>query len=1021
MKNLFALFASVLLAASISANAQNVNVSGTVTDANGPVFGAVVKVKGTTNGTATDINGKYSITADAKAVLEVSCLGYITVEEPVNGRSIINPVLQEDNEELDEIIVVGYGTVTKRSLISSVSSINAEKIAELPTPNITQQLAGRTPGIIAKQSGGGVNKTSQITIRGGSTPLVVIDGIIRSYNDFVYLNPEDIENMTVLKDATATAVYGSRAANGIIQVTTKKGSSSESLGVNYSFQQSWSQPTIFPELMDVWDRAAYTNIGRVNDGMEPAYNEEAIRKMKDGSDPLNYSNTDWKKLILKDFAPMSKHQVTMQGGTKNTTFYMSLAHQDQKALYTTDINNSQRTNINLAVSNFIEKIGLRTTAKIDGYLMDYRNNYVAEGSYDDDLTGRVLSNPLIPAYNQYGLIYDQAYALTLMQENTGYSKDRNRTFNGQLAFDWALPWVKGLSLRATGNYRTYANSTKRWLADAAAYAWDSTEGWYNRQNYLTHITSTGYETTLQFFGEYKNTFGKHSVDILGGYESTYAFSDSYSAERGPFAFKIDQMSVGPQTDMKANGSEAEQGRAGWVFQAKYSYDDRYFIEGSMRYDGSDLFPKEHRWGLFYGGSVGWHLGNEAFMQNLKDKHVFDVLKLRASYGQIGMDNWGSPYNLSRFAYLSSYNMSTSARVVDGAYVPGFSEGALPCTDITWFTTYQTDAGFDFESLNHRLYGSFDWFYYRTTGFLYSPDPLKVGYTAPLGQSLPKTVSDGEHRREGFDLNLGWRDSIGDFTYDLSFNLTKFNQLWNVMPSESEASLMNPYTRQTQQTGYYSSTLHALGFYTSSEDVYNSVKRTGSTNLGAGDVKYEDFNGDGKIDGEDNQRLGKNSFPRAQYGFLVNLGYKGFRLDMLFQGASKANLYVTAFNEQMSPLNIAFDYQTDVWSPDNTNAAFPRWTSSPTMNGSNNYQNSDLYFLNAGYLRLKSLNFSYDFKHKLLRDANWIKTCRLSLSGTNLLTFSKMNKYFVDPENAGGTAASSYSVDRTFSVGVNIGF
>ena len=301
MKRLYALFASVLVAATIGVNAQNVKVSGTVTDSNGPVAGAVVQVKGTSIGTATGNDGKFSINADANAILEVSCLGYLTFEEAINGRSVINLTLQEDKESLDEVIVVGYGTATKRSLISSVSSIKAEDISELPVPNITQQLAGRTPGIIAKQSGGGINTKSTISIRGGGTPLIVIDGIIRTYDDFTSINPEDIESLNILKDASATAIYGSRSAYGIIQITTKKGMATEKPLVDYSFQRSFSTPQIYPEAMDSWDRAYYTNLGRANDGMEPAFNDAAIQAMKDGSDPENYSNTKWADLLLRKF------------------------------------------------------------------------------------------------------------------------------------------------------------------------------------------------------------------------------------------------------------------------------------------------------------------------------------------------------------------------------------------------------------------------------------------------------------------------------------------------------------------------------------------------------------------------------------------------------------------------------------------------------------------------------------------------------------------------------------------------
>jgi len=1021
MKNLFAFFASVLLAASLSVHAQNVKVSGTVTDANGPVSGAVVMVKGTTNGTATDIDGKYSITAGAKAVLEVSCLGYETVEEAIDGRGVVNFILQGDSEKLDETIVVGYATVTKRSLISSVSKVKAEDIAELATPNITQQLAGRTPGIITKQSGGGVNVKSQVSIRGGGTPLIVIDGIIRSYNDFTNINTEDIASMNILKDASATAVYGSRAAYGIIQITTKKGTLNTKTKVDYTFQQSLSECANYPDPMDSWDRAYYANIGRKNDGMPDNYSAEAIQKMKDGSDPLNYSNTKWKEHALRTFAPMQKHQITMSGGSSNTNYYVSLGYLDQGSLYKTNFNNMQRTNFNMSLTNYIEKIGLRTTATIDGYFQNTRDNYW--GDDDTYLNGWAMiyqESPLIPAFNNLGLPYTSARVYRYMTTDAGYKKDQNNAFNGKLTFDWALPWVKGLSLKATGSYRYQVDVTKRWMADSPGYDWDSDVPTYQRENYLKYSTGTGKSYTLQFFGEYKNTFGKNSVNVVGGYECTYSFSDSYWQQRGPYKFKIDQMSVGPESTMKSNGSESEAGRAAWILQAKYSYDDRYYVEGSMRYDGSDLFPKDKRWGLFFSGSLGWNVANEGFMKDLKDSHVFDVLKIRGSYGQTGLDNWDSPYSIGRFAYLSSYNLNATSRAINGTYYAGFSEGALPSTEITWFTTYQTDAGFDFESLNHRLYGSFDWFYYRTKGFLYAPNPLDVGYTAPLGTSLPKIVTDGEHRREGFDFNLGWRDHVGDFSYDVSFNFTKFDQLWNYNPAESESSVMNPYTRTSQSTGYYGTFLHSLGYYSSSQDVYNSVKRTGSTKIGAGDVKYEDFNGDGKIDSGDNQHLGKSSFPRGSYGLLFNLGYKGFALNMLLQGSTRFDLYKEGFNEQITSMPIAYWYETDFWTPENTSAKYPRATCAPALNGNNNYQSSDLWLVNGAYLRLKSLNLSYDFKQILLKNVKWLGTLRLALSGTNLFTISEANKYYMDPENS-SMRRWGYPNERTYSIALHIGF
>lgn len=313
-----------------------------------------------------------------------------------------------------------------------------------------------------------------------------------------------------------------------------------------------------------------------------------------------------------------------------------------------------------------------------------------------------------------------------------------------------------------------------------------------------------------------------------------------------------------------------------------------------------------------------------------------------------MDNWGSPFSIGRFAYLSSYNLNNKAWVVNGAYVPGFSEGDIPSPDITWFTTDQFDLGFDFSSLDNRLYGSVDYFFYKTKGFLYTPDPKDVGYTAPLGKSLPKVSTKGEHRRAGFDFTLGWRNTHGDFSYNVSMNFTKFDQLWAYDPSEQISNVMNPYKRSSQQLGYYGNLYHCLGFYNGAEDVYNSVKRLGSYNLTSGDLKYYDFNGDGKIDAEDQIRLGKNSFPRGNFGINIGLEYKGFFFSTLFQGATRYDMYLSG-SAQMSSgavgdLPVIYDYQTDFWSKDNTDARYPRLTSSHGLNGNNNIVSSDFWLL-----------------------------------------------------------------------------
>lgn len=987
--------------------------------------GVSIQVKGSSRGIATDINGKFSLDANAGESLVFSFVGYET-QIIAAQESPMNVVLALDDKQLEEVIVVGYGTNTKGSLISSVSTVKTESLASVPSSNITQSLAGRAPGLIVKANGGGVNKQSTISIRGGSAPLVVIDGIIRAYNDFVTLAPEDIESFSILKDASATAVYGSRAANGILQITTKKGKSGETPKVEYNFSQSFAEPTIFPDKLDSYNRAYYRNLAAKNDGLALPFTDEDLRLYQDGSDPFGHANTDWRKVTLRRFAPQSKHNIKLYGGSDVNQYYVSLGYIDQGSLYRTGTYNMDRTNFRLSQSSVIKSINLKVSSQIDGYIQKDDHPYTSSSSGPGTIFLEIQDRyPWQLAYNNFGLPYTQTYnPVSDASKDAGYIKNKDNVVNGMLSLDWQpLDFVKELHFRGTGSYRYTASSVKQWRKDPAQYRWDSTDPQLSALSQLYKSMASGYSYTLQFLADYNKTIGKHSISALAGYEVTYGFSESLWGARDSYQFDIDQIEAGPVSTMKNGGAESESGRAGYVGQVKYGYDNRYFVEGSIRYDGSDNFPKDKRWGTFFSGSLGWAAGNEAFMESLRDKNILNSLKFRASYGEVGLDNWGDPYAIGRFAYLPSYSYRGQAYVINNIIVPGFSEGAIPSPDLTWFTTTQVDIGFDFSSLNNRLYGSVDYFYYKTKGFLYQPDQLKIGYVEPLGIALPKVSTDGEHRRAGWEFQLGYQDNIGEFKYDISGNFTVFDQLWARNPSESLEAKKNPYKRTTQQQGYWGIGYQNQGFYQDENDIYNSVKRLNSTNLASGDIKYYDFNGDGVIDGQDQIRIGKNGFPRGNFGFNIGLSYKGFSLNMLFQGATRFDMELgdaTKMNSAQTGTTPVYDYHLDFWSPENTNAKFPRLTSSTGINGNNNHPTSDFWLVNGAYLRFKDVQFKYDFKRTVLKDVNWLSSLNVFVSGQNLFTISEATKYGLDPENA-STNNYAYPLERTFAFGVTIGF
>lgn len=1005
---------------------QTQKVSGSVSDDFGPLVGVSIHVKGTTNGTVTDMDGNFSLEAKPGDILVISYVGYLTIEHKVTAGPV-NLSMKEDTQKLDEVIVLGYGTTTKRSMIAAVSTVNAEEMAALPVTNITQGLAGRSPGLIVQGSGGGINKTSTVSIRGGGTPLVVIDGVIRDYGDFVALAPENIANLSILKDASATAVYGSRASNGILQVTTKQGKEGKPQ-IDYNFNQSWSQPNVWPDKLNSYERAIHRNVAAANDGVTIPYNDDDLRMFADGSDPYGHPNTDWQKEVMKNFAPQQKHNITISGGGASNTYYASIGHINQQLLYKSDSHYMKRTNFQLTQTSTFKSIGLKTTAQLDGYMQFKTHPYTSTSSGYGNVFSHVQNkSPMEIGRNKYGLVYNNTdNPIAEISDDGGYIDEKENVVNGLLGVEWDLPWVKGLKLRAKGSYRYYIKDNKSWRKDAAQYAWDSQEPTYASKPQLSQYGELGNSWTLQYFAEYNRTFGKHSVSALGGYEYTSGFGHSMGLVRKNYDFPIDQINPGPSSTMENSGGEWENGRAGWVGQVKYNYDNRYFVEASMRYDGSDNFPKDHRWGTFYSGSIGWSLADEAFMETIREKHIFDMLKIRASYGQVGLDNWGNDgdtYHIGRFAYLTSYGLGGQEYVMNGEYVPGFWEGSLPSPDLTWFTTDQFDAGFDFSSLNNRLYGSFDYFYYATKGFLYAPDALDVGYTDPLGVSLPKISTDGEHRRAGVEFQLGWRDDIGDFHYDVAFNFTKFDELWANNPSESLENKKNPYKRTTQQRGYAGVYYENMGFYKDANDVYNSVQRTGSHSLTAGDLKYYDFNGDGVIDGADQHRLGKSSFPRANYGLNINLSYKGFSFSTLFQGATRFDMYlgsVLMMSDANTGSSPTYEFQTDYWTPENTDAKFPRLLSSTGNNGSNNTVGSDFWLINGGYLRMRDIQVGYDFKRILLKKTPWITRLNVALSGQNIFTISEATKYGIDPEN-GSANRYDYPNERVFAINFGIGF
>ncbi|MCM1111232.1 MAG: TonB-dependent receptor [Clostridium sp.] len=990
-------------------------VRGTVIEAttDDPIVGATVKCKEKpTIGTATDFDGNFTLNVpdDAKELV-VSYIGMQTQDVAITSGEIIVKML-DATTNLDEVVVIGYGTTSKRKTTSSVSVIKASDIEQVPVPNVSQALAGRAAGLIVQQSGGGLDVGSSISIRGGGTPLFVIDNIISEQREFNNLNPSDIESISVLKDASATAIYGARAANGIIIVTTKGGQAGK-VNVNYQFSFSLSQPADLPKKLNAYNAAVAQNLGYIYDGMQPTWSDEDLRLFQDGTDPQGHPDTNWQKVAMRGAAPEQRHMLTISGGSDVVKAYTALSYYDQESIYRTNSNTYKRFNARTNITVNLKEIGLTVNTGLEAYVTNRRD---PSSSYYYVWSHIQNKKPMEAAMNPFGQPYSGTVDNPLVDISSegGYVKQNNANVRGTINARWELPWVKGLSITGIASYAFLNERNKTWNKAAHAYDWEGKPNTITPPSLSKSANFYDFYNT-QLLANYVRDFGKNNVDVTLGIEASGSGYDQNSLSRSNYVLDVDQIAAGPVSSTKASAENGVQWRrASVVFRAHYDYDARYMAEFALRHDGTDNLPRDHRWGTFFSGSLGWSVSEENFWKESAINGWFNNLKIRGSYGQIGLDS------VSRYAYLTSYGLEATGAYLGGQWYQTFSEGALPSPDLKWYTQNDFNIGLDFAMFNNAFSGSVDYFYKSTEGYLASPS--NVGYTAPLGLSLPMVKSDGELRRRGFDFTLMYNGRVGEVTYQIGGNATFYDERWNINPNESESSLKNPYTRQTQVADYYGNLYKNLGYYTDYEDVLNSPKRNSSVNIMAGDLKFYDFNGDGKIDGNDQYRLGKGSAPQCNYGINASVNWRGFNLSMLWQGATSYDMYLDAIlmGGNSNYLPYIYEFQTDIWSPTNRDALYPRPHQAAGMNGNNNFVGTDFWLVDAKYIRLKNLSIGYDFKHKLLKNTKWLSTLYLSFTGYNLLTFSPAKKWGLDPES-GSANGYTYPVSRVYTMNLNIGF
>lgn len=1016
--------------ASILSTSQTKNtlVKGTVKDASGePLIGVSVSVKGKSGiGTITDINGNFSIQCDANDTLVFSYIGYATLEFPVNGKSSLSISMKEDTKVLDEVIVVGYGTTTRKSAVGAVDQVKADMIENRPVANMTQALQGAAPNVIIQQRNHNPNDNkTNFNIRGISTlndnsPLFVIDGLVADGESFNKLNPMDIENISILKDAGTAAIYGSRSSNGVVVVTTKKGKKNQRPVVRLSGMIGWENPDILFSPVAGYQNATLRNLAETNAGNAPKYTPDQIRDLA-----AHQNEESWFFDQIMRTAMQQNYNLSVSGGSEHSTYMISMGYYDQESNYVgNDSFGVQRYNFRTSLSTELGRF------KLTGILAYALNNSVSTtgGSLEVDAArtptyyyykmksadGRYLLNDILSEFNPLGQL-----------EAGGRNKYRNNYINTNVSAEMKI--IDGLKLKGVFG-ADIMNDTRFTRNHAVAY-YSSEEATEPRpikkeNNKTSNWNSNAYLINTQLLLDYNKTFGKHTVNGLVGLTN-----ESYTQSSN----EIEKKYVDPDLGIATDETTSEPGNitgktsvddsnrtsiTSFLGRAGYSYADRYYAEFSFRYDGASKFHKDYRWGFFPSVSLGWRPTEESFMEFYKEK--IGDLKLRASYGILGSQAIGT---YDRFTVYDVYDNSYAYnnKTVSGA---GFKLGL---ENLTWEKTQTFNIGVDASFLQNSLTVTFDYFHKRTNDILMKPLISSV-----FGTEMPM-ANIGKMQNQGWDLSVNYRLKTGAFTHNFNFNL---GDSWNKVlefPGDEQITQVEELSRIIRVgvplNSYYGYKM--AGFFQSYDEIEASAIPVGAK-VQPGDIKFVDRNDDGIIDSKDKFILG-NAFPRYTFGFTYGLNWKGIDFSMFWQGVGKRDMMLRG--ELIEPYHANYSYtiykhQLDFWTPTNTEARWPRLAAPGSDSNRNNYGNgngSDLFLLDGKYLRLKNLTIGYTLPKEWTKHLGMQKA-RLYINGQNLLTFS--NNSFIDPESSefdskmstsGANSGRSYPTLRYFGFGVDIEF
>lgn len=1007
---------------------QSKKITGVVTDSNGePIIGVNVMEKGTaSNGTITGIDGDYSLDVHDGAVLVFSYIGYHTQELSTSGKAILNVILTEDAQALEEVVVVGYGVQKRASVTGSVASIQAKDITTVKTPNVTNALAGKLPGLRAVQrSGAPGDDAASIDIRGFGNALVIVDGVER---DFSQIDANDIESISILKDASA-AVYGFKGANGVVLVTTKKGQISKPK-INYTGYFGLQNVTRYPDLLNGYEYAMLYNEAQQNVGVAAPYSSGDLERFKQG-----IGTTDWYDEVIRGSIPQTYHNVSVAGGAEKVKYYFSLGYTNQEGIYKSKDFVYSKYNVRSNISAEIVK-GFTVDLQLSGRLDTRDKPYEAE-----PLSRSIqMAKPVFPIYANDNEDYwsnpgDKGNPVHLSDiDNVGYDRRDRREFNGAIVVNWEIPWLKGLSAKALMSYDYSNQYTREWYKEYYEYAYDASQDAYNVQgshtiSELTTKSENYFKPNVQTSLNYKNTFGLHDIGALVLWEFYNSRKDWVEAYRQFTIGAIDQIDAGDKVNMDNAGKAATTAHAGLVGRVNYAYASKYLAEFSFRYDGTYKFAKESRWGFFPAVSIGWRISEEGFFKNALP--MIDNLKIRGSIGKVGdetiFDKDGN--EVAALQYLSGYTYPKDNYVLGSN---GLSNGAkdvgMPNRALTWYESTTANIGLEGSYNNGLLSFEFDYFQRKRDGLL-TTRILTLPTT--FGQSLPQENLDSDKTR-GFEIVLGHRHKVGDFTYDVKGNFSTTREYHGYVERAASANMYDNWRNNTNDR--YKNMewgKKVIGQFRSFEEILNSPIQDGNGNksLMPGDFKYQDWNHDGIIDGKDDQPIGHGNTPRMYYGLNLFGAYKGFDLTVFFQGAAGHEVFTGG--DFMDPfiqqgLGNGIDLWLDRWHredpSDMSSAWIPGYMPALRPTGySANRSNNTWTMQKASYLRLKTLEVGYSLPQSLLSRIG-IEQFRLYANAFNLLTFTERKGIikYMDPENKDG-ALRYYPQMKTFNFGINLTF